>query len=117
MWHTVDLENYLAKAYDFAGYNGELNRMMPDGTETSNTAYGWLNGGTLTWKIPFGWKSASDTASNAPPVGVFAEGTRQIMSITANGDFSVQKLGHEAIRFIDGTVMLDGDEVGTIPGD
>ena len=31
------------------------------------------------------------------------------MSITADGDFSVQKLGHEAIRRIDGTITLDGN--------
>lgn len=43
------------------------------------------------------------------PIGRFAEDVRQIMSITESGDFGVQKLGHEAIRRIDGTITLDGN--------
>ena len=109
-WYDVDTGNYWGLSMnvrDFAGRKGALSRMMPNGTETTNTAYGWL-GGTMTWKVPFGWKSGEYPSGNEP-VGVFAEGTRQIMTITANGDFSVQKLGHVATRQIGGLITLDNN--------
>ena len=59
-------------------------------------------------KIPFGWKHHS-ARLDAGPVGIFAEDTRQTVSITADGDFRVEKLGHTAIRRIDGTITLDGN--------
>ena len=82
--------------------------MMPDGTTTTNTGYGWLGGGSLTWKVPFGWKKFDDSSSS-DPIGIFAEGTRQITSITETGDFKVEKLGHTAIRRINGPITLDGN--------
>ena len=109
-WLPVGSGNYAGEIYnarDLAGSGTVLPRRMPDGTETTNTAYGWL-GGSLVWKVPFGWRKQFDR-STTEPVGRFAEGERQIMSITADGDFSVQKLGHEAIRRIDGTITLDGN--------
>ena len=109
-WLPVGSGNYAGEIYnarDLAGSGTVLPRRMPDGTETTNTAYGWL-GGSLIWKVPFGWRKQFDK-STTEPVGRFAEGERQIMSITADGDFSVQKLGHEAIRRIDGTITLDGN--------
>ena len=109
-WLPVGSGNYAGEIYnarDLAGSGTVLPRRMPDGTETTNTAYGWL-GGSLIWKVPFGWRKQFDR-STTEPVGRFAEGERQIMSITADGDFSVQKLGHEAIRRIDGTITLDGN--------
>ena len=109
-WLPVGNGNYAGEVYnarDLAGSGTVLPRRMPDGTETTNTAYGWL-GGSLIWKVPFGWRKQFDR-STTEPVGRFAEGERQIMSITADGDFSVQKLGHEAIRRIDGTITLDGN--------
>ena len=96
-------------ARDHAGILGELPRMTPDGTLTNNTIYGWISG-TLTWKVPFGWKNTEDYDDNALPVGIFAEDTRQIMSIRADGTFSVQKLGHTAVRQIDGRITVDGRE-------
>lgn len=110
-WYNVESGNYWGlsrNVRDFAGRKGALSRMMPNGTVTTNTAYGWI-GGSMTWKVPFGWKS-SEYPSGDEPVGVFAEGTRQIMSITAEGDFSVQKLGHAATRHINGPITLDGNE-------
>ena len=109
-WLPVGSGNYAGEIYnarDLAGSSTVFPRRMPDGTETTNTAYGWL-GGNLIWKVPFGWRKQFDR-STTEPVGRFAEGERQIMSITADGDFSVQKLGHEAIRRIDGTITLDGN--------
>ena len=82
--------------------------MMPDGTTTTSTEYAWLGGGSLIWKVPFGWvESGANSASE--PIGVFAEDVRQITTITADGDFSVMKLGHTAIRQINGTITLDGN--------
>ena len=105
-WLPVGSGNRAA-VRDYAGTREALPRRMPDGTETTNTAYGWL-GGTMTWKVPFGWRGKSDR-SVTDPIGRFAEDVRQIMSITESGDFGVQKLGHEAIRRIDGTITLDGN--------
>jgi hypothetical protein len=78
--------------------------MTPDGTTTNNPAYGWL-GGSLIWKVPFGWKHKD--SSSEEPSGIFAEDTRQIMSITADCDFSVQKLGHTVTRQINGTITWE----------
>ena len=106
-WYAVEDGNCWGLSQnvrDFAGRKGELRRMMPNGTETTNTDYGWL-GGTMTWKVPFGWKhwTAGDSAG---PVGRFAEDTRQIMSVTADGTFSVQKLQHSAMRQTNGAVTV-----------
>ena len=111
MWYAVDDQNRLGMDLgirDRAGFACEVYRMMPDGTTTTNTAYGWLGGGSLTWKVPFGWKKFDDSSSS-DPIGIFAEDTRQITSITADGDFSVMKLGHTAIRQINGAITLDGN--------
>jgi len=112
MWYAVDDQNRLGMDLgirDRAGFACEVYRMMPDGTTTTNTAYGWLGGGSLTWKVPFGWKKFDDSSSS-DPIGIFAEDTRQITSITADGDFSVKKLRFTAIRQIDGVITLDGNE-------
>ena len=88
-----------------AGFEDELCPMKPDGTPTDDPTYGWL-GGDLTWKVPFGWKHRD--APDIEPVGRFAEDTRQILSITESGDFSVRKLQHTATRQLDGTITVDG---------
>ena len=111
LWYSVDSQNCLGTDLDIrdrAGFEYEVYRMMPDGTTTTNTEYGWLGGGSLIWKVPFGWvESGANSASE--PIGVFAEDVRQITTITADGDFSVMKLGHTAIRQINGTITLDGN--------
>ena len=111
LWYSVDSQNCLGTDLDIrdrAGFEYEVYRMMPDGTTTTSTEYGWLGGGSLIWKVPFGWvESGANSASE--PIGVFAEDVRQITTITADGDFSVMKLGHTAIRQINGTITLDGN--------
>ena len=102
---------YNGKAWDHAGYLGEFPRMMPDGTLTTNTAFGWLGGGSLEWKIPFGWEQKPHIELSEP-VGRFAENTRQIFTITADGDVRIHKLGHVAERKLDGTSRLY-DQTGT----
>ena len=57
--------------------------------------------------VPFtAWQEAN---SASEPIGVFAEDVRQITTISADGDFSVMKLGHTATRQINGTITLDGN--------
>ena len=63
----------------------------------------------MVWRIPFGWKGVYDNSVIATaPIGRFAEGTTQEISIDPSGDFSVIKLQHTAIRQIDGAVSVDG---------
>ncbi|MCQ2395055.1 MAG: hypothetical protein MJ249_12295 [Kiritimatiellae bacterium] len=89
---------------DCAGVAVALARVKPDGTETDDPQYGWL-GGELTWKIPFGWQLCSiKWPMRAPPLGTFAEESRQVFTLTASGDFKIHKLGNEAERKIDGTI-------------
>ena len=108
LWMSIESGNCVKSSIrDKAGFEHEIYRMMPNGTTTTNTAYGWL-GGSLIWKVPFGWVE-SGASSSSQPIGRFAEDTRQITSITATGDFKVEKLGHTAIRQISGTVTLDGN--------
>ena len=107
-WFFVDPGNLVGASEggrDKAGCKAALTRRMPDGTPTDDPSYGWL-GGDLTWKVPFGWRHRD--ASDIEPFGVFADDTRQIMSITESGDFSVRKLGHTATRLLNGTITVDG---------
>ena len=80
-----------------------------DGHETTDQTIGWCDGGSLTWKIPFGWNKEPHT-QDADPVGRFAEGVRQIFRISAGGDFRMEKLGHNAERKLDGRIFVDGRE-------
>ena len=107
-WFFVDPGNLVGASEDGrdkAGCKVALTRRMPDGTPTDDPSYGWL-GGDLPWKVPFGWKHRDSSAIE--PVGIFAEDTRQILSITESGDFSVHKLQHTATRQLDGTITVDG---------
>ena len=109
-WFFVDTGNLVGASEggrDKAGCKVALTRRMPDGTPTDDPSYGWL-GGNLTWKVPFGWKRMDDPSIE--PVGIFAEDTRQILSITESGDFSVHKLQHTATRQINGAITVDGNE-------
>ena len=115
-WLKVQNGNYVGeeKDRDSAMLYGALPRMMPDGTVTTNTAYGWL-GGSLTWKVPFGW-GGKPAASDSDPIGVFAEDVRQVFTITPQGDLKIEKLGHSAERKIDGRIFVGGVEQFNVPG-
>ena len=106
-WIGVGSGNYVGgiDAFDKAGYHGPLPRMTEEGTITSDPSYGWL-GGSLTWKIPFGWQTNPAPSPLSDPVWSFADNTRQIFRITANGDFSIEKLGHVATRTLSGDVTV-----------
>ena len=110
LWMSIESGNCVKSSIrDRAGFEHEIYRMMPDGTTTTNTEYGWLGGGSLIWKVPFGW-AEFDANSASKPIGVFAEDVRQITTISADGDFSVMKLDHTATRQINGPITLDGNE-------
>ena len=115
-WLKVQNGNYVGeeKGRDSAMLYGALPRMMPDGTVTTNTAYGWL-GGSLTWKVPFGW-GGKPAASDSDPIGVFAEDVRQVFTITPQGDLKIEKLGHSAERKIDGRIFVGGVEQFNVSG-
>ena len=110
VWNIVVEGNYIeardgGRMRDHAGYINQLPRMLLNDATAANPAYGWLSG-SLIWKVPFGWRKRHSRDEN--PIGIFAEETRQIMSVTERGDFSVDKLEHTAIRQIDGTITIDG---------
>ena len=105
VWWDVDGNNRVGGAdwmVDDAGFKSAVPRMKPDGTTTTNTAYGWL-GGTLEWKIPFGWQE-THPGSFVPPIERFATDTRQIFTITPTGDCTIRKFSAEAQRMIDGQI-------------
>ena len=111
VWVTVSSGNILGgpDSFDKAGFTGSLQRRTPEGVLTDDPTYGWCTGGSLTWKIPFGWNKHPHSLS-ADPVERFAEETRQVFRISANGDFRMEKLGHYAERKIDGRVFVDDHE-------
>ena len=111
IWYEVAKDNSLGSpdAKDGAGFRGAMSRMTLDGHYTTNQTVGWCNGGSLTWKIPFGWNKKPH-AQDAEPVGRFAEKTRQVFRISMGGDFRMEKLGHSAERKIDGNVFVDEHE-------
>ena len=111
VWVTVSSGNILGgpDSFDKAGFAGSLQRRTPEGVPTDDPTYGWCTGGSLTWKIPFGWNKHPHSLS-ADPVERFAEETRQVFRISANGDFRMEKLGHYAERKIDGRVFVDDHE-------
>ena len=111
VWVTVGSGNILGgpDSFDKAGFAGSLQRRTPEGVPTDDPTYGWCTGGSLTWKIPFGWNKHPHSLS-ADPVERFAEETRQVFRISANGDFRMEKLGHYAERKIDGRVFVDDHE-------
>ena len=109
-WRSVETGNYYGLSddvRDFAGVKGELPRITPECNFTTNTAYGWMDG-SLVWKVPFGWKHV-DAPTRDEAVGTFAEETRQIMTLTETGNFSVQKLQHSAMRQTNCLVTVDGN--------
>ena len=110
-WIDVLEDNYIGdgETKDRAGYLGELPRKTQNGDNTTDATCDWL-GGSLIWKVPFGWRAVFDKRTPCDmPTGRFAEDTRQVMTISRNGDFSVEKLDHKAIRRISGEVSVDGD--------
>ena len=67
----------------------------------------WMSG-RQEWRIPFGWQDGSvPEGSLVDPIAVFYE-ARQIFTISTNGDYKVEKLGHSSERKFDGRIFTDG---------
>ena len=94
---------------DTASISTELPPMLPDGRLSPHVVDGWQNG-SMTWDNPFGW-TESDPPAGALSTGVFATWVKAVYSITADGDFSVSKLGNTALRTVDGNCFLNGSQV------
>ena len=109
-WVRVESGNYVGLgAYDSAGYGGSLPRITPDGTFTTSTEYKWMDG-SLVWRIPFGWNHRL-VREGEPEVGLLPIVASQIFSITADGDFKIEKLKNSAERRINGKIYLNGQEL------
>lgn len=96
-WVSVDKNNVMS-GFDSAGCWDSLPEIGIGG---------WAGGGTLVWKVPFGWKSCENKDEYAEPVGEFAEDVRQTFTLSFNGDFRVYKLDHMAGRTIQGESIND----------
>ena len=101
-WRRIYSGNCMGTG-DIAGLRSELYRMTADGELTLDTSCDWM-GGEMTWKIPFGWKDAGDNDSLALPVGRFAEETRHIFRLRANGDLRIEKMRNFAERKVTGEI-------------
>jgi hypothetical protein len=117
VWFNVNELNRIGgneQIEDMVSIKGELYRMFPDGTLTTNTACGWLRG-TMVWENPFGW-NANGVSSGTSAYGQFAvsqTNVNDVFVITTNGHFSVSKFGNTAIRACGGGCYLNGSP--TIP--
>ncbi|MGN0877186.1 MAG: hypothetical protein ACI4TC_07955 [Kiritimatiellia bacterium] len=108
-WINVGNGNVAGRdAEDTAGLIVVLPRMKPNGEFTRDTSYGWL-GGSLVWRIPFGWGPQNSRKGDAE-VGRFPVETSQVFSITAGGDFKSEKLNNDAERRINGKAYVNGEE-------
>lgn len=107
-WYDVEEGNVVGgnTTVDRTGFQGFWPRMMPNGTLTMNPLYGWLGGGAMVWKNPFGWNVHQPPKSSVNPVGVFAEDVRQTFRVSAGGTVSIHKLGHVAERTLGGSCRV-----------
>jgi len=111
-WLDVNSDNHVGddSAFDTAGCLDELCRMKASGELTDDESYGWL-GGRLVWMVPFGWQQKGTAVdSQIQPIGRFAIDATQTFTISTNGDFKIEKLGHSSERKITGEVFTDGHQ-------
>ena len=103
-WFTVVADNIVGGqgTFDRAGMEGVFPRMRANGVPTLDPSVDWAGGGSLVWRIPFGWNVDQPTGSTADPIGFFAEEARQVIRVSNTGTFSVHKLGHVAERTLNG---------------
>ena len=86
-WHLVQGNNRFL--IDEAGFKRALPQLGNDGFVSSNGTNGWENG-NLTWDVPCGWADP-EVKEGDDPVGTFANGARQVMTIDAQGTVEVRK--------------------------
>ena len=107
-WLSVGDDN-IVDGLDTAGAGFPLPRLTADGEITGDSSCGWMDG-NLVWRIPFGWNN-HNAINGVPPAGTFAEGVRQVFSMSRDGDFGVSKLSSTVQRKVNGEVYLNGVRV------
>ena len=106
-WRTVFGDNRFLN--DEAGFKRALPQLDATGSVSTIGTKGW-SVGNLTWDVPCGW-AALRVEKGDDPVGTFANGARQVMTIDAQGNVDVQKHGNAVRREIGGGVILNGVRV------
>ena len=94
---------------DEAGFKRALPQLDSTGFVSTTGTNGWANG-NLTWEVPCGWAD-SNVQKGDDPIGTFANGSRQVMTIDAQGNVEVQKHGNAVRREISGGIILNGVRV------
>ena len=94
---------------DEAGFKRALPQLDSRGFVSTTGTNGWANG-NLTWDVPCGWAD-SNVQKGDDPIGTFANGSRQVMTIDAQGNAEVQKHGNAVRREIGGGIILNGVRV------
>lgn len=106
-WFTVFGDNRFLN--DEAGFKRALPQFDSTGHVSTIGTNGWANG-NLTWEVPCGW-AALGVEKGDDPVGTFANGARQVMTIDAQGNVEVQKHGNTVQREVSGGIILNGARV------
>ena len=107
-WLSVGDDN-IADGLDIAGAGFPLPRLTVGGEISGDSSCEWKDG-NLQWRIPFGWNNQNATNGD-PPAGTFAEGVRQVFSMSQDGDFGVSKLSNAVLRKVNGEVYFNGVRV------
>ena len=109
-WNHVKLNNY------WTTDSVHMAKKMPP----------WYNG-SLTWKIPIGWRPAWNGSGTSWPVGVepledFRCGRAivadsedlycQVFGMESDGTASISKFGHVIVRGTNGVIRIDGLQIG-----
>ena len=111
IWLDVDIDNRASstnRAIDEAAIEEELPPITPDGVETNDYSFGWMDG-LMIWQVPFGW-NARGTSGETPQFGNIA-GTTQEFYIDRWGHTAIRKFNNQATRRIDDRRFLNGIEV------
>ena len=94
---------------DEAGFTKALPQLDDDGFDALGGTNGWRDG-NLTWEVPCGWADP-DVMEGGDPVGTFADGAQQVMTIDSQGSVEVRKHANAVRREVGGGVILNGVKV------
>lgn len=100
----MDDDNGFAR--DAAKCESNIPRVTPDGVLTNDTSFGWANGHIL-WNVPSGWGDRG-MKEYEEPHKIFAADITHLLSISTNGQCSIEKFEHTVVRRINDDVFLDG---------
>ena len=88
VWYEV-WGNHMFMAKDVAGVLIEIPQKGTDGHPMFGGTHGWSSG-TLAWNVPCGWADAN-VRDGDEPIGTFADGATQVLTIDADGNCEVRK--------------------------